>query len=191
MSLAERIRTHVIAEHIWPARERGATAVVVRAGDIHHEMGLANSMPSVCGAIGGRRFAEMARVALIGRAGPRNGANVYFTFALDDNGIGETPPKVVRPEQRTSTPATLRSRSNICFTGSLVLVSCVKNKLSNPAAARDLYTSDWFRKVRTLIEAQGASWFILSALHGLVHPDTVIEPYELTLNTMRVAERRA
>ena len=60
-----------------------------------------------------------------------------------------------------------------------------------PSAAKDLYVSDWFRKVRALIEPKEASWFILSALHGLVPPDDVIEPYELTLNKMRVAERRS
>jgi len=34
-------------------------------------------------------------------------------------------------------------------------------------------------------------WFILSAEHGLLNPDTVTRPYEKTLNTMGVAERRA
>ena len=70
------------------------------------------------------------------------------------------------------------------------LVSCVSKKLPSPAPARDLYTSDWFRKARQYIEATGQPWFILSAEHGLLHPDTVIAPYEKTLNTMTVAERR-
>lgn len=34
-------------------------------------------------------------------------------------------------------------------------------------------------------------WYILSAKHGLVKPDDVLEPYDLTLNTMTVKERRA
>lgn len=70
------------------------------------------------------------------------------------------------------------------------LVSCVSKKLPSPAPARDLYTSDWFRKARQYVEATGQPWFILSAEHGLLHPDTVIAPYEKTLNTMRVAARR-
>lgn len=45
-------------------------------------------------------------------------------------------------------------------------------------------------KVRTLVEAQGWPWFILSAQYGLVHPDEEIACYEKTLNRMRVAERR-
>ena len=74
---------------------------------------------------------------------------------------------------------------------SIILVSCVKNKLSRPALARDLYTSTWFRKARDVVEASGARWFILSAQYGLVRPDREIAPYELTLNSLGVAERRA
>lgn len=73
----------------------------------------------------------------------------------------------------------------------LVLVSCVSQKLSEPAPARLLYRSEWFTKVRTLIEARKPDWFILSALYGVVTPDSRIAPYEKTLNTAGVAERRA
>ncbi len=33
-------------------------------------------------------------------------------------------------------------------------------------------------------------WFVLSAKYGLVHPDEMIAPYDLTLNTMPMADRR-
>nr|WP_209005130.1 DUF6884 domain-containing protein [Anaeromyxobacter diazotrophicus] len=33
-------------------------------------------------------------------------------------------------------------------------------------------------------------WFILSAQYGLLEPDAEVEPYERTLNTMAVAQRR-
>ncbi|WP_405243196.1 DUF6884 domain-containing protein [Lentisalinibacter salinarum] len=72
----------------------------------------------------------------------------------------------------------------------LVLVSCVKTKLDHPAPGRELYCSAWFRKVRILIEKSNADWYILSALHGLVDPKEIIEPYEVTLNKMGVAARR-
>ena len=75
--------------------------------------------------------------------------------------------------------------------GALALVSCVSQKLSEPAPARLLYRSEWFTKVRALIETRKADWFILSALYGLVAPDSRIAPYEKTLNTAGVAERRA
>ncbi len=76
------------------------------------------------------------------------------------------------------------------LSGSLVLVSCVSKKLSEPAPARLLYQSDWFVKVRTLVERQKADWFILSALYGAIEPETPIEPYEKTLNAVGIAERR-
>jgi hypothetical protein len=71
------------------------------------------------------------------------------------------------------------------------LVSCVSQKRDRACAARDLYISDLFRKARCCAEASGCPWFILSAEYGLVSPDQVIAPYERTLNTMQVAERRA
>ncbi len=71
------------------------------------------------------------------------------------------------------------------------LVSCVAQKRANPSKARDLYVSDWFTKVRRYVEFAGAPWFILSAEHGLLNPDTVVEPYEKTLLKMDIAARRA
>jgi hypothetical protein len=73
----------------------------------------------------------------------------------------------------------------------IYLVSCVSQKRQEACAARDLYVSDWFCKARRYAEASRCSWFILSAEYGLVSPDQVVAPYERTLNTMAVAERRA
>ena len=73
---------------------------------------------------------------------------------------------------------------------SLYLVSCVGQKLSVPAPAAELYTSAWFRKARSYVAESGGPWLILSAKYGLVHPDQVIKPYDVTLNTMPVAHRR-
>ncbi len=64
------------------------------------------------------------------------------------------------------------------------LLSCVGRKRSVPAPARDLYTSSWFRKARNYADSTGQPWFVLSAKHGLVHPDQVVAPYDLTLNAI-------
>lgn len=69
------------------------------------------------------------------------------------------------------------------------LVACVRKKQSGWVAARGLYVSCWFLKAREFVESQGGDWFILSAEHGLLHPDERIEAYEETLNGMRVAQR--
>jgi hypothetical protein len=71
------------------------------------------------------------------------------------------------------------------------LVSCVSKKRAIPMPARELYTSDWFVKARAYVERTGCPWFILSAEYGLVHPDRTLRPYDRTLNTMSVRERKA
>ena len=73
---------------------------------------------------------------------------------------------------------------------SLYLVSCVSKKLAVPAPAKDLYTSPLFLKARAYVESLGQPWQILSAKYGLVHPEQVIDPYDLTLKAMGVADRR-
>ena len=45
--------------------------------------------------------------------------------------------------------------------------------------------------MKNLVEATDSPWYILSAKYGLVDPDTKLEPYEFTLKTQGVAERRA
>ena len=73
----------------------------------------------------------------------------------------------------------------------IALVSCVKRKLTVPAAARELYISPLFRGLRDYAEVSTDAWYILSAKYGLLSPDDVIDPYELTLNRMPKAEREA
>ena len=65
----------------------------------------------------------------------------------------------------------------------IALVSCVKQKQQRPAPARNLYTSPLFDKMRAYAKRSADRWFILSAKYGLLHPDTIIEPYEQTLKT--------
>lgn len=69
-------------------------------------------------------------------------------------------------------------------------MGCVKAKRGAPAPAADLYVSTLFSGRRRFVERTCDQWFILSALHGLVAPSTVLEPYDVTLTTMPVARRR-
>lgn len=73
----------------------------------------------------------------------------------------------------------------------VALVSCVKQKRASPVPAADLYTSPLFRGLRRYAETHADTWYILSAEHGLLRPDQVIEPYERTLNNMRKRDRIA
>jgi len=70
------------------------------------------------------------------------------------------------------------------------LVGCVKSKHDKPMAARDLYTSPLFRGRRRYVEHTCKRWFVLSAKHGLVDPDTVLEPYDETLKNAGRGERQ-
>ena len=72
----------------------------------------------------------------------------------------------------------------------IALVSCVSRKQSAASAAKDLYQSDWFRKARAYVEQNQWPWYILSAQHGLLSPNQVISPYELTLKLLPAQERR-
>ncbi len=80
---------------------------------------------------------------------------------------------------------------SVSNSATLYLVSCVRRKSSTAVPAKDLYTSDWFRKAREYVERTGQPWYILSAKHGLLNPETVISPYDKTLRTMPIDQRRA
>lgn len=72
----------------------------------------------------------------------------------------------------------------------IVLLSCVSKKLDHKAKAKDLYQSPLFIKSLKYAETlQADAIYILSAEHHLLKLDTQIEPYDVTLNKMRKAER--
>ena len=189
MTQADRIREFVRDHYITPARAEGRAEITVRAGDIHRSMGLSNAMPAVCSAIGSNKFNEFARVSLHHRTGPANGANVYFTFDLSPRPTSDR--RIVPRREPVLRAKSTPTESDLDLSDAIVLVSCVKSKLPHSAPARELYTSAWFQKARRIVEASGSSWFVLSSLYGLVAPNTKIAPYEYTLNTVGVAERRA
>lgn len=73
--------------------------------------------------------------------------------------------------------------------GSCILISCSSTKLDHAAPAKDLYTSPLFRKARELAERSGRPWMILSAKHGLLDPEQIVEPYDLALSDLRAEQR--
>ena len=72
----------------------------------------------------------------------------------------------------------------------ICLVACASKKRSAPAPAKDLYLSTLFEKSRAYAQIKSDNWFILSAKYGLLSPDALAEPYDLTLNRMGKTERR-
>ena len=57
-------------------------------------------------------------------------------------------------------------------------MTCVKEKLSGSQKAKDLYISDLFKKMRHFVEIHDYDWRIISAKHGLIDPEDIIESYE-------------
>jgi hypothetical protein len=156
MKQADQIRQFAINNYVAPVRRAGGSELVIRAGDVHREMGLTSAMPAVCSAIGGNKFGELAQAKLVRREGPTNGANVYFHFSL----IGNPPTRgnadsisPVRAQPRR--PAGESDELNL--THSIALISCVKTKLPHSAPARSLYTSAWFQKARDIVERCGSA----------------------------------
>ena len=73
----------------------------------------------------------------------------------------------------------------------VALISCASQKLGRKSKAKNLYISDLFKKkmayAHTLLPD---AIYILSARYGLLKLDDEIEPYDLTLDTMTVTEKR-
>lgn len=66
------------------------------------------------------------------------------------------------------------------------LISCSKRKLAHAAPAAELYQGELFKLSRAWIAKPGrvGAWGILSAKHGLVMPDQILEPYEMSLRSV-------
>ena len=73
------------------------------------------------------------------------------------------------------------------------LVACSRTKADQPAPARELYVSPLFRAARAYAEGHygPGQWLILSARYGLVDPDQVLAPYDLSLRQLTAAQREA
>jgi hypothetical protein len=73
----------------------------------------------------------------------------------------------------------------------IVLISCVSKKLDRKSTVENIYTSSLFKKNLTYAKSlKPSEIFILSAKHGLLKLTDEIEPYDKTLNKMRVNERK-
>lgn len=73
----------------------------------------------------------------------------------------------------------------------IALIGCVKTKLDRSASARDLYRSPLFTYRRAYAERHADRYYILSAEHGLVRPDALLQPYDTALAQQSSAYRRA
>ncbi len=64
----------------------------------------------------------------------------------------------------------------------IVLISCASKKRDVACKARELYQSTLFKLSLAYAETLNADHiFILSALHGVVDLNSIIEPYNITI----------
>ena len=63
----------------------------------------------------------------------------------------------------------------------LVVIPCGAAKRSHPSPAGELYIGSYHRACRRAADRLGGRLLILSARHGLLLPDRVIEPYDLAM----------
>ena len=67
----------------------------------------------------------------------------------------------------------------------IVLISCSSKKLSEKSKAKEIYSSDLFKKnLEYAISLNPDVVYILSAKYGLLNLEEEIEPYNVTLNKM-------
>lgn len=71
----------------------------------------------------------------------------------------------------------------------VALVGCGREKAPSAREARNLYRGNLFRAARRVAEHHCDDWVILSAGHGVVLPEQIIQPYDATLQAMRMRER--
>jgi len=72
----------------------------------------------------------------------------------------------------------------------VALISCSKTKRQGVHKAKDLYCSTIFRMAWRYASDHNDRVFILSAKHGLLHPEERIRSYDLALGDMSIEERR-
>ena len=65
----------------------------------------------------------------------------------------------------------------------IALVSCSKLKQSYSCLAEEMYSkSSLFKKATSFVKNNYTRWFILSAKYGLLQPEDIIDPYNISLN---------
>ena len=78
----------------------------------------------------------------------------------------------------------------------IYLIACGSTKAKgeppsrNGWPAKDLYQGDLFKKARAVAEKSGKPWLIMSAEHGLLNPEQMVQPYDKNLMDMKPEERK-
>lgn len=80
--LAQDIRDFVRTKYVVPARNKGQTTILVKAGDVHKGLGLINKHPAVCDAINTDKFQSQSNVTIVKVTGPEQGSTTTFEIKI-------------------------------------------------------------------------------------------------------------
>lgn len=81
-SMGDEIRKYAKTKYIIPARNKKEARVSFTAAELDKGMGLSGKHAMICSAIDAKKFLDFARVALIRREGPGQGAAAKWTFKV-------------------------------------------------------------------------------------------------------------
>lgn len=65
----------------------------------------------------------------------------------------------------------------------VIIIPCVAHKKEVACPAKDMYDSQYFTACRDYAERYSSRWHIMSAKHGILEPNKVIEPYDMSLSS--------
>ena len=71
----------------------------------------------------------------------------------------------------------------------IALIGCGKEKAAVPAPAKEIYTGQLFQASRRWAERNTDAYFIASAKHLVMEPNTVIEPYDLAITDLSAEDQ--
>jgi hypothetical protein len=92
-SNADFIREHAVEEYVVPARQQRDRTFSINVGEIHRALGLNNLVPSVCSALGSRKFLMENQLRLISKSGPPSGKSTTVTYTYEFIEAGPASPK--------------------------------------------------------------------------------------------------
>jgi len=107
------------------------------------------------------------------------GANFYMV-------IGETVPDTEPDDDGIPAWAT----ADVEVGGAVTVIQCSDTKLDRPAPAWELYTGNVFRAQRQLAADLGYPVRILSAKYGVLRPEEIVEPYDLSIRDLTADQQK-
>src|SRR5258708_24576327 len=83
LSGSDMIRQHGVDMYVLPARRRGDKTFSINAGAVHKALRLDNLVPSVCNALGSKKFLNENHLRLVSKSGPPSGKSTSVTYTYE------------------------------------------------------------------------------------------------------------